>query len=91
MQQDYFKTEKKPQKQGVDTGTAKKKLEEVNQSVQASTKKVKLKLVVGCGCGGSYTSIEREVEVNSRLKDGDVVTDRLPGDVDVKEKSKSWI
>lgn len=91
MQQDYLKTEKAPQKQGVDTGTAKKKLEEVNQSVQVSTKKVKLKLVVGCGCGGSYTSIEREVEVSSRLKDGDVVTDRLPGDVDVKEKSKSWI
>lgn len=91
MQQDFFKIEKKPQKAGIDTESAKQKLKELNQSVEVTTRKVQLKLIVGCGCGGNYTTIEREVDINSPFKNGDVVTERLKGDVDVKDKSKSWI
>jgi hypothetical protein len=90
MLQETFKTKQTPKVGVLDTEAAKAKLETLKESVQVSTRKVKLKLVIGCGCGRSYTDIEREVDLDSRLKDGDVVSERLDGDTEIK-KSKSWI
>lgn len=55
-------------------------LEEIQAKEVVATRKVRLKLVIGCGCGGSYEDIEREVPMNSTLKDGDYVDSRKPGD-----------
>ena len=44
-------------------------------------KKVRLKVVVGCGCGNSHQLIEREVPYDSDLEDGDYVDDFEENDV----------
>jgi hypothetical protein len=55
-------------------------LEEIQKTPVATTRIVKLKLVIGCGCGGNYENIEREVPINSKFKDGDYVHDREKND-----------
>lgn len=55
-------------------------LEQIQAKDVVTTRRVKLKLVIGCGCGGNYEDIEREVPINSKLKDGDYVSSRKTGD-----------
>lgn len=40
-----------------------------------TTRKVRLRVGLECGCGGGWTEVEREVDFDSPLKDDDIVPD----------------
>lgn len=62
--------------------TVKKPLidETVRKAVEKQTRTVNLRYKTCCGCGCSEEKIRREVPLDSKLKDGDVVTNLLPSD-----------
>jgi len=64
---------------------ATKKVEVAKPAIQAPAptaqkRKVRLRKIVGCGCGDSFLEITREVDENDPLKDGDVVDSIIKGD-----------
>lgn len=45
------------------------------------TRTVRLRFSSGCGCGGGYDEVLREVPYDSKLKNGDIIHDLEDGDV----------
>lgn len=56
-------------------------LEQIQQAEIETTRIVKLQIRTCCGCGCRNDDLEREVSIDSNLKDGDFVTKYLPGDI----------
>jgi Ser-tRNA(Ala) deacylase AlaX len=55
-------------------------VDKLEQEPVITTRIVKLKLITGCGCGGSHDKITREVSLDSDLNDGDYVYNQEPSD-----------
>ena len=85
IQKHIQETEKKQSNQGLKAEFEKLKSEKVEK---ATTKIVNFKVLVGCGCGGSYAKYHAEVPIDKDIDNGDYYGGFEPWMENIKE---GWV